>query len=586
MLTLAERGARTCLVVAVALAACGDDGATSPIDGGPGARDAGARDGSGGGADGGATEDGGTGSDAGTVAIGGRFFEDVTVRAGVTFERAGMDGYESIPDRMSGGVCVLQADGEGPVDLFFALRGESRLFVASRPLEYADETAARGLADVGDAMGCSAFDADRDGDEDLLVTAVGELRLFVNEGGSFVDASARLEVTVPSHHMLMGASAGDVDGDGDLDLLVSGFLDFDPMRHARDASCGPTLCVTTLQEYAFVRDFLLEQGPDGVWRDVTVAHAPDLLAPEPGLVSVIRDLTGDARPELYVGNDIGSTFVDRVLSSDGTGAWTDVGESIGMAYDWRGYGIDTMGFASGDLNGDGLTDHVVTSFETDGSAIFVGREGGRYEDWAIPLGAEALASTFRWGVALVDVDLDGDLDVFEATGHFHTDAEVERIGYRGGRDQPANLLLNLGDGTLRAVAAAEDDALRVPRSSRGVAITDLDDDGRPDLVLAPALGPPALLLNVREPEGAWLSVRLRGLSPNTDAIGARVVVRQGERAFVRERFLGEGYLGSFDPRLFFGLPGSGAVEIEVRWPSGTVTAVGDVAIGGEVVVEE
>jgi hypothetical protein len=479
---------------------------------------------------------------------------------------------------------VLDVDGAGVPDLFFALRGESRLYVASRPLEYADETAARGLSDVGDAMGCLAFDVDQDGDADLLITAVGELRLYDNDGGSFVDASARLTYSVGAHHMLMGASAGDVDGDGDLDLLVSGFLDFDPMRHSPDASCGPTQCVTTLQEYDFVPDRLLEQGADGVFRDVTAARAPDLLAPEPGLVSVIRDLTGDERPELYVGNDIGSTFADRVLSIDASGRYRDVGESIGMSYDWRGYGIDTMGFASGDLNGDGLVDHVVTSFETDGSAVFVGREGGRYEDWAIPLGAEALADTFRWGVALVDLDLDGDLDVFEATGHFHTDAEVARIGYRGARDQPPNLMMNLGDGTLRAVAGPEGDALRTARSARGIAITDLDDDGRPDLVLAPALGPPALLLNVREPAGSWLTVRLEGRAPNRDAIGARVTVRQAGRAFVRDRFLGEGYLGSFDPRLFFGLPNDTPVSIEVRWPSGGITAQSDVAVSGSVTV--
>ena len=564
--------------------ACGDDVAPS-ADAGARDPDAGARDGAVDGPDADSVDAGGPG-DAGEVIVTGRWLEDVTAAAGISFERVGMDAYESIPDRMSGGVCVLDVDGAGPMDLFFALRGESRLYVASELLAYTDETDARGLGDVGDAMGCLAFDADQDGDADLLVTAVGELRLYANDGGSFVDASARLVTSVGAHDMLMGVSAGDIDGDGDLDLLVSGFLDFDPLRHAPETPCGPTACVTTLPEYDFVRDHLLEQGADGVFRDVTAARAPDLLAPEPGLVSVIRDLTGDAEPELYVGNDIGSTFVDRVLSRDGSGRYVDVGESIGMAYDWRGYGIDTMGFASGDLNGDGMVDHVVTSFETDGSAVFVGREGGRYEDWAIPLGVEALADTFRWGVALVDLDVDGDLDVFEATGHFHTDDEVARIGYRGARDQAPNLMMNLGDGTLRAVAGPDGDGLRVARSARGLALTDLDDDGRPDLVLAPALGAPALLLNVREPAGSYLTVRLEGRAPNRDAIGARVTVRQSGRAFVRERWLGEGYLGSSDPRLFFGLPDAEPAEVEVRWPSSTVTNRGSVAVGREVVIDE
>jgi hypothetical protein len=275
-----------------------------------------------------------------------------------------------------------------------------------------------------------------------------------------------------------------------------------------------------------------------------------------------------------------------VLVRDASGSYRDVAEELGLAYDWRGYGIDTMGFASGDIDGDGHADHVTTSFETDATAVFVWQPAGHYEDLAVPLGTIALRDTFRWGVALVDLDLDGDVDLFEATGHFHSDAEVEAFGYLSGREQRPNLMVNLGDGTLRAVTPATGDGMDALRASRGLAVTDLDDDGRPDVVLAPAVGAPALLRNVRPPTGHWLGVLLRGAGANREAIGARVTVRAGGRSWFRDRILGEGYLGSSDPRLFIGLPDPGSVDIEVRWPSGARTTVHGVALDAEIAISE
>lgn len=580
--------------VAAVLVAC--SGGTPPASGDAGAgvdatidasvRDA-ARDATGGGPD--AAPDGGI-TDAGGPLPPELWFEDVTLTAGVDLVRTPADGYGTLPDRMSGGVCVLDVDGEPPVDLFFAVRPaddgtRSRLYVGRDVLDYADETDARGLSDVGDAMGCLAFDADADGDDDLLVTGLGGLRLFHHEGGTFVDRSERLDVELDPRTMYMSAAAGDVDGDGDLDLAVAGFIRFDPGRFEDDEMCGPVLCTADVNAYPYAPDLLLEQRSDGTFVNATAA-APDLLRAEPGLVVAIRDLTGDRAADIYVGNDLGHSFYDRVLHRTGSGAFVDVAPSLGLAHDFRGYGIDTMGFASGDLNGDGHLEFAATSFETDPTAVFARQPDGTYADIALSVGTPALAETFRWGVALVDLDLDGDVDLFEATGHFHSDAEIETIGYVRPRDQRPNLMVNLGDGTLRAITPAEGDGLRVERSARGIAVTDLDDDGRPDIVLAPADGPAALLRNVREPTGHWLRVRLVGNPPNTAAAGARVTVRTGGRTHVRERVLGEGYLGSFDPRLFFGLAGADPVDVEVRWPSGERTTLTGISVDRDLVLEE
>ncbi len=584
------------LAAMIALLGCAGDGGASeagldgsvppPEDGGRSA------DGAAGAPDGGVAPAADAGAhDAGTVRPRPElWFEDVTDAAGVGFDRAAAEGYGTVPDRMSGGVCVIDVDGRAPVDLFFAMRPagdgtRSRLFVGLGLLDYADETDARGLADVGDAMGCLVFDADQDGDDDLLVTALGGLRLFHNDGGVFSDRSDRLEVDLDPRDMYMAAAAGDVDGDRDLDVLVSGFMRFDRTRHAAGARCGPVDCLASIVAFEFIPDLLLEQRADGTFHDVAAARAPDLLLGEPGLVSAIRDLSGDGQPDLFVGNDLGYTFYDRVLHREG-GAFVDIGLGLGLAHNWRGYGIDTMGFASGDLDGDGRLDFVETSFETEATSVFFAQPDGTYADLSAEAGTTLRQSSFRWGAALVDLDLDGDPDLVEATGHFHSDAEIAEIGYRFGRAQQPNLLVNLGDGTLRAVAPSEDDGMHAARASRGIAITDLDEDGRPDVVLAPAVGRPALLRNVRPSAGRWLRVLLRGRPPNTDAAGARVIVRAGERAYVREQVLGEGYLGSFDRRLMIGVAEDGPVDVEVRWPSGTTTVVHGVGLDAQLTVAE
>jgi hypothetical protein len=461
----------------------------------------------------------------------------------------------------------------------------SRLYVgvSAAPLAYADETAARGLADVGDATGCLAFDADGDGDEDLLVTGVGSLRLFHDTGDRFADVSSRLGVTLDAFDFYTTAAAGDLDDDGDLDLVVGGMLHVDPT--GLEVMCGPVPCAGELASFRPIPSLLLVRGADGTYVERSATLAPDLRLDEPTLVMAVRDLDRDGRVDIYVGNDLGGGYRDRVLSRDASGTFRNVAEDIGLAYNARGYGIDTMGFASGDLDGDGVLDHVATSFERDATAVFLC--GDTFcEDHAMSAGTTLLAHTFRWGVGLVDLDLDGDLDLVEATGHYYDDDETPVLGFDGRVRQPANLLPNLGDGRLRLPALDPADGLATARATRGLAVADLDDDGRPDVVLAPAFGPPAVLRNVHPTTGHFLRVVLRGRAPNTDAAGASVKVTWPGGSIFRVKSLGEGYLGSFDPRLLYGLPSGVPVDVDVVWPSGASSSVRGVEVDRQLVVME
>ena len=517
------------------------------------------------------------------------WFEDVAVRAGIDFSRVPTDGLASLVDRMTGGVCVLDADGTAPLDLFFALRpsasGASRLYVGHGALTYADETAARGLSDVGDASGCLAFDAEGDGDDDLLVTGLGSVRLFRNESGSFTDVTPSLGLALDPRDLYMSAAAGDVDGDGDIDLAVAGFLRIDTSALPGPGTCAPIPCEANIHAFAPIANLLLVRGSDGTYVNRAVELAPDLAREEATLCVAIQHLDGDGVPDIYVGNDLGARYRDRPLVRAAGSMFADASATIGLAYNRRGGGIDTMGWSTGDIDGDGRLDHVATSWEADATAAFLCGIDGFCEDRSLEVGTKAVEQTFRWGAALGDLDLDGHVDLFEATGHLDLDAELVAIGSTSVRDQPPNLLWNTGT-RLVPVVPSMTDALAVPRSTRGIALVDLDDDGRLDVVLAPEDGPPAVLHNVRPPIGHWLRVVLRGRGANKAGLGAVVTVTDGARTLIRERSAGEGYLGNFDPRLHFGIVSGGAVAVRVRWPSGRESTLPAVPPDREIEIAE
>lgn len=493
------------------------------------------------------------------------YFADITSRTGVDWVRRPTDQLRTSVERLGAGVCVLDVDGVAPLDLFFAARpdGASRLFVGDGPLHYQDATEVYGL-EVGSALGCLAFDADGDNDDDLLTLGEGGAELWRREAEGFRLAdpiSGDFEVDV----VYVAAAAGDVDADGDLDLVIAGALRLDPTLDSDElTSSGVPVTADLLRHRGAANHLLLREG-DG-YRDAS-SLAPDVMREETTLAVGIGDFAATGETSIWIGNDRGAEYPNRLLVfRDGT--WRDLGQELGFASNGRGYGIDTMGLSSGDLDRDGVLEHAVTSFETDATAIFDCLAPGECLDEGRGVGMDGSRTTFRWAPVFLDADLDGYVELVEATGHWYLDAEARTIGYEGREQQRANLHLgNLGSG-LRTVRPRGDDGLAFPRPARGATRVDLDDDGRPDLVLTTTAGRQSILHNVAPIRGRWIALRLEGRAPNTRAIGARVEVETAAGPQRAELRSGEGYLGSFERRLFFGLGSAERATLRIRWPSG------------------
>ena len=243
-----------------------------------------------------------------------------------------------------------------------------------------------------------------------------------------------------------------------------------------------------------------------------------------------------------------------------------------------------MGADLGDFNGDGLPDLMVTTFSEDTNTLFRNLGKGAYEDatWPSKIGPPSWLF-LGWGIKFLDYDNDGLVDVMVANGHVYPEAEQ----FGGGSTFRQRLLLhhNRGGGVFDEVGASQP-AVATPGTGRGLAVGDINDDGRLDVLVNNQDAPPQLLLN-QNTAGHWLKILLRGNRSNRDAVGAVVTVKTSVRSRASVRLAGDSYLSSSEPGLHFGLGSATRAEgITIQWPSGHVQQLSDVAADRMLTVEE
>jgi hypothetical protein len=525
-------------------------------------------------------------------------FTDIASQAGVTARTVfgGERTNRYLVETTGSGVAAFDYDGDGWIDIFlvngstiegFAPGGAptSHLYRNRHDGTFEDVTSAAGLGLVGWGQGACAGDYDNDGDEDLFVTVWGTNRLMRNRGtGAFEDATGAAGIATPGTRWSTGCAFLDYDRDGRLDLFVARYIDFDlaatPLPESGlcrfkglAVACGPP-------GLPGAKNVLYHNVGDGRFADVSEAANITATGGTYALGVSTLDFDGDGWVDLYVADDSSPSVLYR-NNRDGT--FTDIGISAGCAYSQDGRPQAGMGVAVGDYDRDGRVDLFKTNFAGDTSTLYANRASGANagpgfcDDRTYAAGFGRNTRWLGWGVAFVDFDLDGLLDLFLVNGHVYP--EVEQVKTEAGYRQPKVVYRNRGDGRFDDVSARLGAPVTVPRASRGAAFADFDNDGDVDVVVNNVHDVPELYrLDRSLPGGHWLILRLRGVQSNRSAIGARVAVTTGSVTQISEVRGGGSYLAQNDLRVHFGLAGAEKADrVQVHWPNGREETWRDVA---------
>jgi enediyne biosynthesis protein E4 len=472
---------------------------------------------------------------------------DPSVRDAVKFE-ASLLPAEAEKKSWFWGVGIVSGDLDGDGRLDLVLPGAWRSTVLIGGL-FGFVEAASALPDPYPlSSGGSVADYDGDGDLDLLLTRfLAPDVLLRNDGGVFVDVSEAAGLSADPRRSMVSSWA-DVDRDGDLDLYIGcyGLIDEsgnDP-NHDDFAPAEP--------------DFLYLNDGDGTFTDAS-AMLPASIHDGYALAGGFHDLDGDGWLDLYAVHDFGASFPNQL-------AWNREGRFV---LDDNAHGLDIgitgMGLGVGDLNGDGIDDLVMSAW--DGNAVMLSGAEGR--GWFESGGIVGLQNDKRrsqkiaWGVDLVDMDNDGDLDAPMAYGFLDSNYPASEL-------QPDALYLQGADGTFVDVGAAW--GSNQPWSTRGFLTVDLNDDGFVDLVKR-EVDAPAVVLTSTCGAGAWLRVRLHQDGGNRFGVGARIeAFADGRRWSGSVRAGGTNHASGGPPEVHLGLGEVDELdELRIRWPDGAVS---------------
>ena len=522
-------------------------------------------------------------------------FTDVTSDTGIAFKHDnGFSGTYHIAESVTAGLALFDYDLDGDIDIYFTNGARQDETVSGVPpcntlyrndgnWHFTNVTEAAGVGDRGFGLGVAVADYDNDGDADIYINNQGPNVLYRNNGnGTFTDVTAQAGVGNGSQ-MGAGANFLDMDGDGELDLYVSNYVEclkdkgYATTRGGHLAYLGPAASI-----YRNTSDVLYRNNGDGTFTDVSdTAGIRDCKGA--GMGTICGDVDGDGDTDIIVANDMSGNFL---FLNDGQGHFEEMGLISGMAFDDNGEPHGSMGTELGDYDNDGRLDLYITSFQGQLATLYHNLGNGEFEDVTTQTGAGAgTLSYVTWGSGLVDFDHDGDRDLFVACGHLqpNVDAYDTRTSYR----QLNKLYANNGQGQFLDVSDRSGDGLEVQLSSRGAGFDDMDDDGDVDIVLLNTGAGPTLLRNDTPKQGNWLQICLKGTQTNRDGVGAHVRVYVGDMLLLDEVHSGRGYQSHYGNRLYFGLGQHSKVDrIEVSWVGSGTDTYRDVSVNQNILLEE
>jgi hypothetical protein len=525
-------------------------------------------------------------------------FEDMTARTALAAfkNRSGSPAKDYIFETVSGGVAVFDYDNDGLPDIYLlsgsnitAQQGKEKapraaLFRNLGNWKFEDVTEKAGVANERWGMGVAVGDYDNDGFADIFVGNFGVSRLYHNNGnGTFTDVAQKAGVARKGWST--GASFGDYDRDGRLDLFVPGYVELDlnnlppsPSEATKPGQIAQNFCqfrgvpvMCGPRGLKGEADTLYHQKADGTFEDVSDKTGVNDEPRYYGFSSAWTHVNEDDLLDLIVVND---STPKQLYINLGNGKFEETGYPSGVALNENGREQAGMGLGVGDYDNDGRVDFYITNFSDDSNTLYHNDGEGNFTDVTFQAGhGEPTIPFLGWGASFLDFDNDGWKDVVVANGHVYPAVDKQQWGTSYA--QQMLLFRNGGaSGRFERVGAAPESGLAQAWTSRGLAVADLDGDGKPDLVLNNIDSAPTVLRNVTATKNHWLRLRLVGDpakgSPR-DATGAIAYVTTGSMRQRGDVVSGAGYSSQNDPCLSFGLGAATKVDkLEVKWPNGNL----------------
>ncbi len=506
---------------------------------------------------------------------------DITDSTRIHFDHASSPEAKYIVESMSGGVALLDFDGDGWLDIYLTnapsvamaqtgKKARSALYRNNHDGTFTDLSEQAGVAYPCWAMGVAVGDIDNDGWPDLAVSCFGGVVLYRNNhDGTFADVTKRSGLAQDAGWST-GVTFGDYDGDGFADLFVPHYVDLD-LQHLPSFGSQKTCTYHEIAVQCGPRglkgspDTLYRNNRDGTFTEVSQTAGVHDPRGYFGLGAVWSDFDNDGKLDLLVANDGEPNFL---YHNEGDGKFKDVANEAGVALSEDGAEQANMGIALGDYTRTGRQSIAISHFSEDYAVLYRNEGGLNFTDVAHDTRvAQPTLPYVGWGDAFLDTSNRGLLDLILVNGHVYPQVDNAKNGttYR----EPKLLFWNNGDGTFREVSKETGPALQVQQVSRGLAVGDLFNSGRLDIVIGNLTGGPMILEAKPDPKNHWISFQLEGHPSNRLALNARVFVRTGATQQMGEVLSGGSYLSQSDLRQHFGLGQAAAAdEVRILWPDG------------------
>jgi hypothetical protein len=533
-------------------------------------------------------------------------FVDVARRAGLNAQTifGGVKKNKYLLETTGCGVAFYDYDNDGWLDIFLVngwrLEGFPKgqepvchLFKNNRDGTFTDVTLKAGLVRSGWGQGVCIGDYDNDGYEDLFITYYGKNALYHNNGdGTFTDVTDKAGVGGKGTRWNTGCAFVDYDRDGRLDLFVANYIDLD-LKTAPVPESGPCLYKGVMVACGPPglqggKNILYHNNGDGTFTDVSEPAGITKANGTYGLGVLIADFNNDGWPDIYVANDSTASTLYQNLKN---GKFEDVAIASGAALSPDGKPQAGMGVSAGDFDHDGNLDIVKSNFAGDTHSLYRNQGDGNFEDATFASGLGVNTKYLGWGCGFFDMDNDGWLDVLICNGHVYP--EVEQLKTEAAYAQRKLLYRNLRNGRFEDVSFKAGPGISTPAPARGCAFGDFDNDGDLDIVVNTVNDYPQLIRCDSATRNNWIKVRTIGTKSNRSGIGARIrcVSRSAESANSLEQIdevrSGGSYFSQNDLRVHFGLGKAEKVDlIEIRWPSGQIDTIKNVAANRVIYVKE